>query len=800
MFSALPSSSASQAAELVPPTPASPAGVPPDVTPSGEGVAKAPDFAGVFALADAPAAGVPARVGGLPASVKSDATALVPDEPRPQVTAFRGDGPVPRAVRLLKSTVVAPDTIPAGVGVLAESAPPVASATAGPCAAVEPPSPERLGRAASKEKKSEEVAPSSPPAPGVVPQVLVPSQVPDAVPMTFFSTATGATSEATVDFEGAGERGAESTASAEQPAPIESPVYSKYTDKSGRISSPAYRGRATAPADFSPARQAVAPIPQRFIPAPASAPVVSADTAAISSEAAGYPSAGVSVPAAVSVPASSGAPAPAAIPSPGVSVEAPARAFEVSGYVPAVVAFPAPIAVPMASVVFTPAPVATSLPGISAETSAIPFAVSGSASALVSSPAPLFVPPASVAPAPAPTPSPGFSAQAPARSSAVSGYAPAVVSAPAPILAPTASIAPAPGVSIITAAISSEAAGAPSAFVAVPAPIAVPMASVVITPAPAATSSPGAFPETPAMPSAVSSYAPEVVSVPASIFGPTTSVALPSAEATAEAVYQNRASAATAPVAAVFADPTQSGPLAKAMRNGENRKNIIYSNNKEALTNYKNEDGTKKADVRLVMQSPAAQAFSSAAVPSAVERVEVLPASSFQETPATAASRLVERVVAAAERLEARPAEPVWVRLDLAGEHRVDVKVALRDGRVFADFRTDSDELRAALSQAWDGFVRGREAAGSRWAEPVFAAANPVAPALPVMPVSASSAADGHARPDADSGRQSDRREPPASWNEASAPRSSAPRAASAVAPVPPVSRPDSSRHLSALA
>ncbi len=106
-------------------------------------------------------------------------------------------------------------------------------------------------------------------------------------------------------------------------------------------------------------------------------------------------------------------------------------------------------------------------------------------------------------------------------------------------------------------------------------------------------------------------------------------------------------------------------------------------------------------------------------------------------TPAAAAVRLIERVEQLAERLEARPGDPIRLSLDLEGDHRVDVKVSFRGGRLFADFRSDSPEMRAALAQGWDAFVRGQDSAARRWADPVISAG---ASAAPVTPSSAPSA------------------------------------------------------------
>jgi hypothetical protein len=97
-----------------------------------------------------------------------------------------------------------------------------------------------------------------------------------------------------------------------------------------------------------------------------------------------------------------------------------------------------------------------------------------------------------------------------------------------------------------------------------------------------------------------------------------------------------------------------------------------------------------------------------------------------------AASRLVEQVSDAAEKLSAGGNGKVDLRIELEGNHHVDVHVSVRGGRVHADFRSDSPEVRAALSSAWEGFVHSREGVAQRWADPVFSAPagnNFVAPA-----------------------------------------------------------------------
>ncbi len=89
---------------------------------------------------------------------------------------------------------------------------------------------------------------------------------------------------------------------------------------------------------------------------------------------------------------------------------------------------------------------------------------------------------------------------------------------------------------------------------------------------------------------------------------------------------------------------------------------------------------------------------------------------------ASAAVRLVERVAEVAELMRDTPADRVTLKLDLDETHRVEVRVLMREGRVHAEFRSDSTEVRSALSSAWSDFTAKREAGTPIWAQPIFAA------------------------------------------------------------------------------
>jgi hypothetical protein len=221
----------------------------------------------------------------------------------------------------------------------------------------------------------------------------------------------------------------------------------------------------------------------------------------------------------------------------------------------------------------------------------------------------------------------------------------------------------------------------------------------------------------------------------------------------------------------------------------------------------KAKDGPAMSTTVATTAAPAAPARAVETFDPAFRLAAPAPTAPSLPVPPAAALRLVEQVTELADRVLARPTEEVRLSLDLPGDHRVEVKIALRAGKVLADFRTDSSELRGALSRAWDDFVRSPDAAGRRWAEPVFAAAGsssfvpPPTPSSPV-PVNADTTAS---RGDAFSGQQeAPRRE--GSGHEAHG-SPARPLPLRATTPVPhqaslpsTLPRDERSRHLSALA
>ncbi len=112
---------------------------------------------------------------------------------------------------------------------------------------------------------------------------------------------------------------------------------------------------------------------------------------------------------------------------------------------------------------------------------------------------------------------------------------------------------------------------------------------------------------------------------------------------------------------------------------------------------------------------------------------------------ASAAVRLVERVAEVAELVRDTPTERVTLKIDLDEAHRVEVRVSMREGRVHAEFRSDSAEVRTALSSAWETFTARPEANSRVWAEPVFASLGAFAAAAPLDPARTPAVAPGAA-------------------------------------------------------
>jgi hypothetical protein len=91
---------------------------------------------------------------------------------------------------------------------------------------------------------------------------------------------------------------------------------------------------------------------------------------------------------------------------------------------------------------------------------------------------------------------------------------------------------------------------------------------------------------------------------------------------------------------------------------------------------------------------------------------------------AVEAPRLVHEIRAIADRLSVINRNAVEVRFDFSDSDRLSVRVEYRDGTVHTTFRTDSAQLRDAISHEWQGQAATAEQRSYRMADPVFSQAN----------------------------------------------------------------------------
>jgi len=88
-------------------------------------------------------------------------------------------------------------------------------------------------------------------------------------------------------------------------------------------------------------------------------------------------------------------------------------------------------------------------------------------------------------------------------------------------------------------------------------------------------------------------------------------------------------------------------------------------------------------------------------------------------SPSESAQRTVAAVTELVDRLQARPATKVAIDVPLSGEQNVSVKLEYKAGVLHVNFRTDSTELRDALSREWSTVAAQGDSA-LRFAEPSF--------------------------------------------------------------------------------
>ncbi len=122
------------------------------------------------------------------------------------------------------------------------------------------------------------------------------------------------------------------------------------------------------------------------------------------------------------------------------------------------------------------------------------------------------------------------------------------------------------------------------------------------------------------------------------------------------------------------------------------------------------------APIITPLQATTPSTFPTAQVP---ERREI-------SLPVADASAVVREVAELTHDFRMRERSSVEVKFNFKDETELSVRLSYRDGDVHATFRTDSTELRAALTREWQGFAVGmaQEPRGYRIADPVFTASN----------------------------------------------------------------------------
>ena len=137
--------------------------------------------------------------------------------------------------------------------------------------------------------------------------------------------------------------------------------------------------------------------------------------------------------------------------------------------------------------------------------------------------------------------------------------------------------------------------------------------------------------------------------------------------------------------------------------------------------------GTSGANREIAMPDSVANKPSAASFPSlANERLQSAgnvstPVSSAADAGLSAhAPRLVQEIRQIAERISVVDRNSVEVRFDFSDSDRLSVRVEYRDGMVQTTFRTDSSQVRDAISHEWQAQGAAAEQRPYRMAEPVF--------------------------------------------------------------------------------
>ena len=125
--------------------------------------------------------------------------------------------------------------------------------------------------------------------------------------------------------------------------------------------------------------------------------------------------------------------------------------------------------------------------------------------------------------------------------------------------------------------------------------------------------------------------------------------------------------------------------------------------------------------VPVVTPVPVSPAFTTTPATTAeiVEKREI-------SLPVTDATSVVREVAELTHDFRLRERSSVEVKFNFKDDTELSVRLAYRDGDVHTTFRTDSDDLRVALSREWQGYAANfaQEPRGYRVADPVFTSSN----------------------------------------------------------------------------
>lgn len=176
------------------------------------------------------------------------------------------------------------------------------------------------------------------------------------------------------------------------------------------------------------------------------------------------------------------------------------------------------------------------------------------------------------------------------------------------------------------------------------------------------------------------------------------------------------------------------GPVAPARADGGAKKNFLMSSSQK-VKGGSGPDGIGIAETSANMASsysnsrpmagPTADTIADAAAGGTLSGASVGQALSSPVTPSLApvlAQRAVETVLNVVDAQQTTAGQGGIVKLDFNfGGEALAVHVQMRGGEVHTEFRTNSPELRSALSSEWHAAAGQRDPEGVRLVEPVFA-------------------------------------------------------------------------------